>query len=911
MTEDAATTPQAPVTVFCPQCGGVGMLDGHACGRCGGRAAMGFVAGAAVTWGEVLSAGLLAQRRLEEVVTTSINLALFAVGAIGLALGGAYLYVLGPTAQPWLSLWMGRHPWLLVFWLSLLADSYLAYRLVRNHHARPRWPVPKVASAPSTWEQFTALPKGAVVDLSRYATPAAHQALERAYSIAKVQTYTLVTPLHLMATLADDPTVAMLLVRLGVSFERLGAQIGRTLQEQPSVPAEQIRFDGPLQAVLFTAASEAWQAREPMIHPTDLLAALVVTPGVTADLLYDHKVDVDKVRNVVAWYRVVERARQRSRAWSLAGVGRPQSGMNRSMTAIATKVLDQFGVDLTASAAAHALAPCVGRDAEITALFRIVGSGNRRGAVLVGPRGVGKRAIINGLAQQMVGEDVPAVLADKRLVSVSIARLVAGVDAAGAQERLLRVVSEAARAGNVVLVFPDIVTMVGITPGGPASLDLAGTLAQVLSRSRVSILATVVDADYRKFMESSQLGSLLEKIEVAEPEGNAAIQILEVLAGHYEVEHSVVFTYDAIATAVHLSDRYLHDRSLPEKAIEVLEEGAVRAASRGAHSLVMADDIAAVVGEKTKIPLSEVTSTEGERLLHLEEKIHERMVDQEEAVTAVAAAIRRARVELRDERRPIANLLFLGPTGVGKTELAKTVAQVYFGASNRMVRLDMSEYQERTSVDRLLGMPGEGGYLTEQVRTNPFALLLADEFEKAHPDVVNLFLQLMDDGRLTDGAGRTVDFTSCIVICTSNVGSSAIQEQLAGGVAVSTIREYLLNTELPKRFRPELINRFDGVIVFKPLSLEDVRSIARLMLNDVAQNLQRRGIGFEITDAAVEELAVAGYDPKFGARPLRRVIQERIDDALAKVLLAGSLRRRDKIVVDVGGRLDIIKGASW
>ncbi len=902
-----------PATVsVCPQCGGIGQLDdGRGCGRCGGRAVIGVIGSTAVRWGMPITTAALVQRRIQDIVTTSLHIALFAVGVIGLGVAAWHLYRLGPAVNPFAALWLNHTPALLVFWLSVASDLYLGARLVRRTGRRSyRWPPQRLPAPASSWDELLALPPAAVVDLAAYATPAARRALERAYELARDRTFTHVTPLHLLAALADDETVAMLLLRLGVSFERLGAQIGRGLSAQPSIPAAHVRLDAAVQTVLVNAAAESWAARDPQIDPADLFAGLVVTGGLVAELLYDQKVDADKVRNVVAWYRVVERVRRRGLAWDRRAVGRGRGDMNRAMTAVATKVLDQFSTDLTAAAGSHALAPCVGRDDEIGAVFRLLTSASRHSVVLVGPPGVGKRAIINGVAQQMVGEDVPRVLADHRLVSVSVSRLVAGLDASGAEERLLMLIRDAARAGNVVLAFPDIVKMVGITSGGAASLDLAGTLAQALARTRIPILATATDTDYRKYLESSPLGSALEKLDVAEPQGNAAIQILEVLAGHYEHEHDVVFTYDAVATAVHLSDRYLHDRYLPEKAVAVLEESAVRASGRGPHSLVTGEDVAAIVAEKTKIPLSEVTQSEGERLLHLEERIHQRLVDHDEAVRAVAAAIRRARVELRDARRPITNLLFLGPTGVGKTQLAKTVADVYFGAGNRLVRLDMSEYQERSSIERLLGLPGLGGYLTEQVRTNPFCLLLADEFEKAHPDVVNLFLQLMDDGRLTDGAGRTVDFTNCIVICTSNAGSSVIQDQLRAGIAVETIRDYLVNTELPRRFRPELLNRFDGIIVFKPLSLDDVRAIARLMLAGVTDSLKRRGIALQVTDAAIDELATAGYDPKFGARPLRRVIQERVDDPLAKTLLAGGLRRRDTVVFDIGGKIDMIKGST-
>ena len=308
--------------------------------------------------------------------------------------------------------------------------------------------------------------------------------------------------------------------------------------------------------------------------------------------------------------------------------------------------------------------------------------------------------------------------------------------------------------------------------------------------------------------------------------------------------------------------------------------------------------------------MTQVGQEEGKKLLNLEERMHERIIGQEEAVKAVASALRRARVELRSKDRPIANFLFLGPTGVGKTELAKTTAEVYFGSENNMLRFDMSEYQDKASVYRLIGASGEGGLLTEAVRQNPFALLLLDELEKAHPDILNLFLQVMDDGRLTDGAGRTIDFTNVILISTSNAGTQYIQDEVAAGTELTVIREYLMNTELKQVYRPEFLNRFDGVMVFKPLSPEDVVAIAYLLINKVAQRLEAKGIAFRASDEAVHELAKKGYDPKFGARPLRRVIQDTVDNAIADQLLQGNVGRRDTLVLAEGGVITVEKAAE-
>jgi ATP-dependent Clp protease ATP-binding subunit ClpA len=369
----------------------------------------------------------------------------------------------------------------------------------------------------------------------------------------------------------------------------------------------------------------------------------------------------------------------------------------------------------------------------------------------------------------------------------------------------------------------------------------------------------------------------------------------------------VYFSYNSLAEVVKLSERYLHDTYLPNKAINILESVAV-AVSRKENKTVDREAIAQVITELTHIPISKLTGDESAELLHLETKLHQRVIGQEEAVTMISAALRRARVELRESTRPIANFLFLGPTGVGKTELAKSVAEVYFGQEDYMIRLDMSEYQNSDSLNKMIGSPeGISGYLTEAVRKMPFSLILLDEIEKAHPDILNLFLQVMDDGRLTDGQGKTIDFTNSIIIATSNVGSTLIQKTMREKGDYEVLKEQLINTELVKAMRPELINRFDGVIIFKPLDVEAMIAITKLLLTKIQQRLETKGYLFSVSETAVKKLANLGFNPEFGARPLRRLLQEKIDDAIAIKLLEGKIERRDIIIINDNLEISITK----
>jgi ATP-dependent Clp protease ATP-binding subunit ClpC len=633
----------------------------------------------------------------------------------------------------------------------------------------------------------------------------------------------------------------------------------------------------------------------------------VKTPDEVEELFIDLSLNYQKMKNAVEWIRIQETLREGLHRFRYLSRYKPRTSMDRAMTATATPMLNEFSEDLTVKAGHGALFPCIGREKEFERIFRIF-EGSREGVLLLGPRGVGKTAIIEGLAQRMVTEDVPDLLQDKRLVSLDLARLVAGADAAMAEERLLMIAGEVIRSGNIILVVENLSAVSGIASGGAGSLDLSEVLSQIISRHQFHCLATASAEDFSKFIEPRSLGAEFQPVKVEEMEMNDAICVLEAKSGPIEYENEVFFSYDAIEKTALLSSRYIHDRYLPEKGIEILEQSAIKVRDeRGKKKIVTGEDVAAVISAMTSIPVTKVTENESQKLLNMEEKIHERMVGQDEAVKIVSASLRRARAELREGKRPIASLLFLGPTGVGKTELAKTVSEVYFNSEESMLRFDMSEYQEQSSIGRLLGQGSNPGQLTEQVRKKPFSMVLFDEVEKAHPDILNLFLQLMDDGRLTDAQGRTIDFTNTIVIMTSNAGAQAIQDQMNAGVAVEKIKNNLINEQLREHFRPEFLNRFDGIVVFKPLSMVEVIKIARLMVKKIAKRLDEKGIEFTADDEAIAELAEMGFDPKFGARPLRRVIQERIDDVLAEQLLGGNIERRDKVILQVGGKLKVEK----
>ncbi|MFA6215237.1 MAG: AAA family ATPase [Patescibacteria group bacterium] len=903
--------------LVCPNCQGNGKIDRKNCIECDGLGLVAWTGSEIIYWGKKINFLQITQDQVKLFVKNVINLTLILFGVLGVLMFG---WVLFAAVEQKIPVWYVFliHNWqLFIFWLSMLSNCYLFYRFQRElekikHIPKRKFEAENLILKPISWQEFKQLPKNKKIDITPYFTPEASLAITKAWQLTNRYDDEKTNPIHLLVALLTFEQTQIIFSRLGVSFSALKSKIAKILAKQPLKSELPAILSNKIKEIIFQAYFLAYQLRQKKVDITELLEALANQDNEVKEVLYDIDITLDKITNVIAWLRIRRQLRENWQHFRGRAGLRPKNTMNRSMTAIATPALDTFSQDLTLLAQAGYLVPCVGREKEIASIFNIMSGGTRRSVILVGNPGVGKNSIIEGLAQSMVEENVPKFLQDKRLVSLSVAKLVSGVSPAEAQQRLLIILSEIRRSGNIILYIGDIHNMIGITAGRQGSIDLADVLAQALANNSILCLTTTTPGDYHRYLEGkSSLDNSLEKINVEEVSGNEAIQILEAKAGAIEYHNQVFFSYDAIEEAVKLSDRYLHDRFLPEKAIQIMQEVAARSHDqKGKNSLIAANDVALIISEKTNIPLTKITEEESEKLLNLEDKIHERMVDQQEAVAMVAASLRRARAEMRDLKRPIVNLLFLGPTGVGKTELAKTVAAVYFGAEENMIRLDMSEYQEKNSINRLIGTTEEGGYFSEAVRKNPFALVLLDEIEKAHPDILNIFLQIMDDGRLTDSGGKTIDFTNAIIIATSNAGTKSIQEMVKQNIPLEQIKQTLIEKELNQYFRPEFLNRFDGVIVFKPLSLEDVQKIASLMLNKVRKNLSEKGIGLIASPQALAELASEGFDPEFGARPLRRLIQEKVQDPLANFLIAGQINRRDTVSLDAGGKIRIIKASE-
>ncbi|MCQ2439963.1 MAG: ATP-dependent Clp protease ATP-binding subunit [Oscillospiraceae bacterium] len=650
-----------------------------------------------------------------------------------------------------------------------------------------------------------------------------------------------------------------------------------------------------------------------------------------------------------------------------------------------TRTLDQYGRDLTELAAKGQLDPVIGRDREILRVIQILSRRSKNNPVLIGEPGVGKTAIVEGLAQRIHAGEVPEDLRSKRLITLDLTSMLAGTKYRGDfEERIKAAIEEAGKSSDVILFIDELHTIIG-AGAAEGAIDAANIIKPALGRGEIRLIGATTLNEYRKYIEKdAALERRFQSVTVDEPTAEESIAIIKGLRDRYEAHHKLTITDEAVEAAVRLSSRYIADRFLPDKAIDLMDEAASRVrmgtltapdgmrviedrlraiaaekeeaikaqdyeqaailrdrereqqeelkkereswdASRSSGTSVTAEDIAAVVSGWTGVPVQSLTEDESQRLLHMEDVLHRRLVGQDEAVTAVSKAIRRGRVGLKDPKRPVGSFLFLGPTGVGKTELCKALAEAVFGDENAMIRLDMSEYMEKHTVSKLIGSPpgyvgyDEGGQLTEKVRRKPYSVVLFDEIEKADEDVFNILLQIMDDGRLTDAQGRLVDFRNTIIVMTSNLGARYLTEKKTalgfsggnGGERSYEESRGLILQDLKKTFRPEFLNRIDDTIVFRQLGREDIRTIALHMLESVKQRLRDIGVELSVTDEALELLCTRGYDPEYGARPLRRTVQAQVEDTAAERLLEGKIRAGDKaelIVTD--GALDVVKTAA-
>jgi ATP-dependent Clp protease ATP-binding subunit ClpC len=777
------------------------------------------------------------------------------------------------------------------------------------------------------------------VDVTRFFSDATNELLQRAAQRAMEWGNTDLTTEHLLHATLEDDLARHVLGLVDADPDSVSAQLedevdkGARSDSSPSLAPDAKR-------ALLAAYDESRELDSSYVGPEHVLLALAKDEESEAGrLLSRFGLSHTKLRGAV-----------------VHGVGK--EGEARE-PASSTPTVDEFSRDLTEMAREGKLDPVIGREDEIETTIEVLSRRTKNNPVLIGDPGVGKTAIVEGIAQRIVNGEVPETLSGKRVLALDLSGIVAGTQYRGQfEERLKKVIDEIRESSEDQIVFIDELHTVVGAGAAEGSMDASNMLKPALARGELHCIgATTIDEHRKNIEKDAALERRFQPVLVGEPSVDDAIEILRGLKDRYEAHHRVKISEEAIVAAAELSDRYISDRFLPDKAIDLMDQAAARVrlrskikpqdtralednirrlkrekdqaiaaedfekaqelkgriqelqdrlgAFRGGRqpvAEVTADDIAEVVSRATGIPVSQLTQEERERLLKLEEQLHERVVGQEEAIDAVAEAIRRARAGLSDPDRPIGSFLFLGPTGVGKTELARTLAETLFGEEAAMVRIDMSEFQERHTVSRLVGAPPgyvgyeEAGQLTERVRRRPYSVLLLDEIEKAHADVFNILLQILDDGRLTDSQGRTVDFKNTVIIMTSNLGAERIQAHARRKESFEELKDDMEQI-LKRSLRPEFLNRIDEIIVFRALTREQIADIAGLLLEHTRRRLKAQDVEVEFTDEAVGLLAEEGFDPGFGARPLRRTVQRRVDNQLSRMILDGSLEPGDKVVV--------------
>ena len=724
--------------------------------------------------------------------------------------------------------------------------------------------------------------------------------------------------------------------------------------------------------VVVAATEEAKRLKIPQVGTEHLLLGLLQEEVLATKIMRDNHIELEELMKTIYEKIGIQPSKARSTKGQVSGGSAKDK----------TPTLDSLSRDLTALARQGKLDPVIGRNEEVRRMIQVISRRTKNNPVLVGEPGVGKTAIVEGLAQRMVNGEVPEEIASKRLMMLDMGALVAGTKYRGEfEERMKKIIEEIYTQQDVILFIDELHTLIG-AGGAEGAIDASNILKPALARGELQVIGATTLDEYQKYIEKdAALERRFASIHVEEPTAEDSIQILKGLRKHYEAHHHVEITDEAVQAAVQLSVRYITSRRLPDKAIDLMDETAAKArldVTTKVSPIVLLEeeilqfeqlknqaiqhqnfdeaakfrkkelakrakleklveklesspqtdyiasigegDIAEVVSQWTGIPLQQMEKKESERLINLESVLHKRVIGQSEAVSAVARSIRRARSGLKNPRRPIGSFLFLGPTGVGKTELAKTLAEAMFGEQDALVRIDMSEYMEKHSVSRLVGSPpgyvgfDEGGQLTEKIRQRPYAVILLDEIEKAHPDVFNILLQVLDDGHLTDSKGRKVDFRNTVIIMTSNLGAVTLREEKSVGFGAKTVQqnhdamEKRIREELKNSFRPELLNRIDETIVFHKLQKEELRQIVGIMAKEITSRLQELNITVKITSAVLDVLAEEGFDPEYGARPIRRAIQKKIEDPLSEALLSGEIRFGQQVTIGATKGKITIKG---
>jgi len=744
-------------------------------------------------------------------------------------------------------------------------------------------------------------------NLAESLSPTVASAFINSLKIARENKFALIEPIVFLAAFEKEKDAKSMLLRSGFGLDKdISAFIRTALVQVPRLDdhASIVSISDEMIDVFEAAKANALESGRNEVTEGDVLIALIEKSDVFKKIMFEIHIDESDLKKVVSWHELLKSYRQRynlplwERSWG-GGVGREWSFGY-------TPTLNLFAKNITQEVEYLGEVHVYGRSHELDEIERILAKSGKNNVLMIGEHGIGKRTIVKGFISRIVQGKVLPALKYQQVFEVDTGALLSGsVEAGEVGQRVKKVFNEAARAGNIILFFNNFHALVSREKGA-GQVNVAEMIMPYLDGA-VKVIGATTNKDFHKSVEANPgIAAAFENLPVKETNEEETIQVLQEMVPVIEHRDGVFWPYQSVREAVRVSGRYIQDRPFPEKAIRVIDDVSVSVAKSG-RQIVLVDDVDSLMSTRLEVPVAQAEGEEASKLLNLEEFLHKRVIGQEEAIFAVANAMRRARSGLGPKDRPIGTFLFLGPTGVGKTETSKALAEAYFGSEKSMIRFDMSEFQEKQSVYRLIGSPpaagseGEKGQLTTAVIDNPFSLILFDELEKAHPDILTLFLQVFDDGRLTDGTGRTIDFTNTIIICTSNAGSELIRQSILKGIRGEALKKSLLD-ELQQKgiFRPEFLNRFDAVVAFHPLTQDQIVKVAQMMLASLSKRMLEKEIVLKFTPQAVVKLSRIGFDPVFGARPMRRAIQEKIENALARDMLEGKIARGSSVTIEEG-----------
>lgn len=742
-------------------------------------------------------------------------------------------------------------------------------------------------------------------NLAEALCPTMVEAVLDAYALAQKEGFGAIEPIIFLAAFEKSRDGKSMLLRAGFGLDRDMSPLIRSalaLVPKQQGPTKVVEFSDNMLAVFEYARGNAIAAKRTEVSEGDILLGLINKSDVFKKIMFEIHIEETDLKTVVEWHELLKKYREKYSLpfWEKSWGG----GIGREWSFGYTPTLNQFAKNITQEVEYLGEVHVYGRAHELGEIERILAKTGKNNALLIGDHGIGKRTIVRGFITKIIQDSVLPSLKYQEVFEVDTGAILSGsIEGGEITERIKRIFNEAARAGNIILFFNNFHALVSREKGA-GQVNVAEVILPYLDGA-VRVIGATTLKDFHKSIEANPgVAAAFENIPIKEPTEQETIQVLEEMVPVIEHRDGVFWPYQSVKEVVRVTARYINDRPFPEKAIRAVDDISVDVAKMG-RQVVLATDVDSLMSSRLEVPVAQAEGEEAKKLLNLEEFLHQRVIGQDEAIFAVANAMRRARSGLQNKNRPIGTFLFLGPTGVGKTETSKALAEAYFGSEKNMIRFDMSEFQEKQSVYRMIGSPpaagaeGEKGQLTTAVTDNPFALILFDEIEKAHPDILTLFLQVFDDGRLTDGSGKTVDFTNAIIICTSNAGSELIRESILKNIKGEQLKKQLLDYLQQKgMFRPEFLNRFDAVVAFHPLNQDQITKVAQLMLDGLSKQMLEKEITLKFTPSAVMKLAQIGFDPVFGARPMRRAIQEKIENALATDMLEGKIQRGSTVTIE-------------